>query len=115
MTERVEISFGAFLDAVPDAMVCVDVEGRIVSANHEAERLFDYGRGELIGQPIEVLLPAGTQAVQAGLERAAQRKSGTVFPADLSLSTIETHTGKILIAAVMAWRRRRKAFSMNLA
>jgi PAS domain S-box-containing protein len=100
MAESVEISFGAFLDAVPDAMVCVDIDGHIVSANHEAERLFDYARGELIGQPIEVLLPAGTQAVQAGLERAAQRKSGTVFPADLSLSTIETHTGKILIAAI---------------
>ena len=100
MAERVEVSFEAFLDAVPDAMVCVDLEGRIVSANHEAERLFDYGRDELIGQPIEVLLPAGTQAVQAGLERAAQRKSGAVFPADLSLSTIETQSGMILIAAI---------------
>ena len=100
MAERVEVSFEAFLDAVPDAMVCVDLEGRIVSANHEAERLFDYGRDELIGQPIEVLLPAGTQAVQAGLERAAQHKSGAVFPADLSLSTIETQSGTILIAAI---------------
>ena len=58
------------------------------------------GRGELIDKPIEILLPAGINAVQAGLERAAQRKSGVVFPADLSLSTIDTRSGKMMIAAI---------------
>ena len=100
MTERAQISFEAFLDAVPDAMVCTGLDGRIASANHEAERLFGYDRGELIEQPIEVLLPGGLAAVQAGLERAAQHKSGVIFPADLSLSEIDTPDGKLIIAAI---------------
>jgi PAS domain S-box-containing protein len=100
MAERVQVSFEAFLDAVPDAMLCVDRNGRIVSANNEAERLFGYERDELVDQPVEVVLPAGIDDVQIGLERAAQHRSGAVFPADLSLSTIDTQSGTLVIVAI---------------
>src|SRR5690349_19574004 len=100
MTERATISFESFLEAVPDAMICIAADGRIVRVNGEAERLFGYAHGELIDQHIHLLLPSGIEPVQAGLERAAQHKSGSVFPADLSLSTVDSRDGKMFIAAI---------------
>ncbi|MGH8090002.1 MAG: PAS domain S-box protein, partial [Rudaea sp.] len=49
--------FYKFLDAVPDAMILVDRDGRIVSVNTQAEQLFGYDRQELVGAPIERLMP----------------------------------------------------------
>lgn len=46
-----------FLDAAPDAMIVVDTDGRIALANTEAERQFGYARADLLGQPVERLLP----------------------------------------------------------
>jgi PAS domain S-box-containing protein len=100
MSERTSISFESFLEAVPDAMICIASDGRIVRVNHEAERLFGYERGELIDQHIHHLLPSGIESVQPGLERAAQHKSGSVFPADLTLSTVDSRDGKMFIAAI---------------
>jgi PAS domain S-box-containing protein len=94
------ISFEAFLDAVPDAMICIASDGRILRVNREAERLFGYEHSELIDQHINLVLPSGIEPVQAGLERAAQHKSGSVFPADLSLSTVESREGPMIIAAI---------------
>ncbi len=44
--------YGAFLDAAPDAMIIADRNGNILLANQHAERLFGYGRDELVGRPI---------------------------------------------------------------
>ena len=58
------------LEAAPDAMVCVDSDGRIVLVNAQAERLFGYPREELAGQLVEMLVPdaskAGYRALRAG-------------------------------------------------
>jgi two-component system, cell cycle sensor histidine kinase and response regulator CckA len=115
--QRAEARFTGLLEAAPDAMVCVDGDGLIALVNEQAERLFGYGRAELIGQPIEVLVPeqaraghpAHRQAYAAdprpramgeGMELAGRRRDGSTFPAEISLSGIETDDGILVTAAV---------------
>ena len=52
-----ELGFVDLLESAPDAIIIVDGHGRISVANHQTEQLLGYSRDELIGQPIEVLLP----------------------------------------------------------
>jgi len=114
------------LEAAPDAMVCVDSDGRIVLVNAQAERLFGYPREELSGQPVEILIPdavkAGHPALRAGyaadprprpmgagLELSARRRDGTTFPAEISLSAIDTDQGLLISAAVRDVTEQRQA------
>jgi PAS domain S-box-containing protein len=109
--------FEELLEAVPDAIVCVDSQGQIVLVNGQTESLFGYVRRELIGKGIEILVPEafrgvhsrhrGTYAAHpvarpmgAGMELAARRKDGTTFPAEISLAAIETEDGLLVSAAV---------------
>ena len=54
---QVKRQFNSFLEAAPDAVVIVDHDGKMVRVNGQAEAMFGYGREELVGQEIEVLLP----------------------------------------------------------
>jgi PAS domain S-box-containing protein len=105
------------LDAAPDAVVCVDVDGRIVLVNAQTERLFGYGREELTGQLVEILVPDAIKAghpvhragyvadprprqMGAGIELAGRRRDGSTFPAEISMSAIDTGEGILVSAAV---------------
>ncbi len=105
------------LEAAPDAMVCVDADGRIVLVNAQTERLFGYGRDELIGQPVEMLVPDAAREMHpahragyladprprpmgAGMELAGRRRDGSTFPAEISLSAMGTEEGLLVTAAV---------------
>jgi len=55
--------FVGLLEAAPDAMVCADASGQIALVNAQAERLFGYRRDELVGQPVELLVPEAARAV----------------------------------------------------
>jgi protein-histidine pros-kinase len=105
------------LEAVPDAVVGVGPDGRIVLVNAQAERLFDYGRDELIGQPVEILVPEAIRGIHsghrtryladpahrpmgAGIELVGRRKDGSEFPAEISLSAVATDEGMLVAAAV---------------
>ena len=109
--------FAELLEAVPDAMVCVDADGRIVLVNAQTERLFGYGRDELIGEPVDMLVPDAVRDVHqghragyvadprprpmgAGMELAGRRRDGTTFPAEISLSAIDTERGILISATV---------------
>src|SRR5712675_2727004 len=109
--------FAGLLEAAPDAMVCVNGDGRIALVNAQAERLFGYGRDELVGQPVEMLVPDGVRAVHpghragyvadpklrpmgAGMELAGRRRDGSTFPAEISLSAIDSGDGILITAAV---------------
>ena len=113
----------AILDAVPDAMVIIGASGAIELVNREAEKLFGYGSGELIGQTVEALVPERYRHVHesqrvhvtdkpyarpmdAGLHFAGRRKDGTEFPADISLSPLKTPEGTKTIAAIRDITRR---------
>ncbi len=118
--------FAGLLEAAPDAMVCVDADGRIALVNAQTERLFGYGRDELVGQPVELLVPdairdahpghrAGyvgdprPRPMGAGMELAGRRRDGTTFPAEISLSAIDTDRGILVSAAVRDVTARRLA------
>lgn len=109
--------FAGLMEAAPDAMVCVDADGRIAAVNAQAELLFDYPRKELVGQPVEVLVPDQSRTdhpghreryladprprpMGAGMELAGRRRDGSTFPAEISLSVIGTDTGMLALAAV---------------
>jgi PAS domain S-box-containing protein len=118
--------FTGLLEAAPDAMVCVDAQGRIALVNAQAERLFGYARADLVGQPVEILVPDQARArhpehraayladprprpMGAGQELAARRSDGTTFPAEISLSAIDTDEGTLITAAIRDVTERRLA------
>ncbi len=124
--QRAEARFAGLLEAAPDAMVCVDADGRIALVNAQTERLFGYDRDELVGQPVEMLVPDAVREVHpghraayvadsaprpmgAGLELAGRRRDGSTFPAEISLSAIDTERGILVSAAVRDVTDRRRA------
>lgn len=108
-------------------MVLTDGSGRIVVVNAQAEKLFGFRREELLGQPIEVLVPHRFRARHPGYRRRyfqepktrpmgslgdglyGLRKDGTEFPAEISLSPLQTEHGLWAMAAVRDTSDRRKA------
>ena len=105
------------LEAAPDAILVIRPGGTIALANRMAERVFGYDRAELIGMPVESLVPQehrhdhGSKRAryeQSGRTRtmgdlatlAAVRKSGDTVPVEISLSPVETSIGKLTIAIV---------------
>jgi hypothetical protein len=114
---RAQAKFEGLLNAAPDAMVGVARDGRITLVNAQAERLFGYHRDELLGEQVEILVPDGLREGHAryrydyfadpqprpmGHDRtlAARRKDGTDFPAEISLSALETEDGLVVSAAI---------------
>jgi two-component system, cell cycle sensor histidine kinase and response regulator CckA len=121
---RTEKRYRGLLDAAPDSMVVVDGDGRIVLVNSQTERLFGYGRAELIGQPVELLVPERYwvrhrqhrsaydarpqfRPMGSGLELFGQRKDGTEFPVEISLSPQQVE-GETLVSGTIRDATARK-------
>lgn len=106
------------VEAVPEAMLLVSSEGRIVQANHAAERLFGYAKPELERMDVETLMPRSLRQAHVGYRRVysanpmprmmgegrelvALNKSGKEVPVEVSLTPIDTQSGpKVLVALV---------------
>lgn len=122
----------AALDAAPDAMIIIDSSGVIRLANRQVSALFGYAKDELIGKPVEALIPerfrdrhVGKRAAYAhsphtrpmgrGLDLFGLRQDATEFPVEISLSPIEAEdTGEVLVAAAIRDVSERKALEAEL-
>ncbi|MBP6852489.1 MAG: response regulator [Rhodoferax sp.] len=110
-----ESMFRDVMEFAPDAFILSDEQGRIVRINARAEALFGYHRDELIGLPVQVLMPSGPgpgdstprpplagepRHVHSGLGLVCLRKDGTGFPADINLGPMDTSRGRLMMAVV---------------
>jgi PAS domain S-box-containing protein len=115
----------SLLESVPDAMLVSDEQGTIVHANAVAERLFGWTRAELVGQPIEILLPSRFRAMHQvhrggyhtaprtrpmglGLELFGLRKDGGEFAAEISLAPVTIDGRSCVMAAVRDVAERKR-------
>jgi PAS domain S-box-containing protein len=113
-----EKRFRELLEAAPDAIMQVDAEGRIILLNRVTEKMFGYTREELLGQPVEVLIPSHlhpahlghraayrehptTRAMGSGMSLEAIRKDGTRFPVEISLSPSRSEEEGFRVTAII--------------
>ena len=112
-----ERKFRELLEGAPDAIVGVDSHSRIMVVNARTEKLFGYGREELIGQPVNLLVSERlreahtrhqdryfsdplTRIMAPGLDLSARRKDGTEFPVEINLSPLSTQEGVLVISII---------------
>jgi len=123
-----EVSQYAVLDASPNAVVAIDEQGRIAYVNPQVESTFGYAEGELLGELVEVLLPARVgerhishrngflsnpvaRPMGIGIDLAGRRKDGTEFPVEISLSPLKTADGVRAFATIVDISARKAAES----
>jgi PAS domain S-box-containing protein len=116
--EKSEERFRRAVEFSPTAMVMVDAEGTIEMVNAQTERMFGYDRSNLLGRPVEMLVPERSRRTYpslrqsffrnprsrpmgAGRELYGLRKDGSEFPVEIGLNPIETDEGLMVLAAIM--------------
>jgi PAS domain S-box-containing protein len=121
-----EDSFRLAIEASPAAMIMTNRLGVVEFANAETERMFGHPKGELIGQSIDLLVPARLRGNHSALRQGffadpskrpmgvgrdlrGTRKDGTEFPVEIGLTPIETKSGLIVLATVVDITARREA------
>ncbi|MFO0948271.1 MAG: PAS domain S-box protein [Planctomycetota bacterium] len=124
--KRSQQLFEGILQSAPDAMILVDPTGKIVMVNRQTERVFGHRPEEMLGQPVEMLIPprfraqhpanvarffatSSVRPMGAGLALVGLRKNGDEFPAEIALSPIMTADGPLVAASVRNADDRKKA------
>ena len=112
-----EARFRTLFESSPDAIIATNQKGQITEANSQVEEFFGYSRAELIGQPVEMLIPERfrnahphhrkeyneqprTRLMGLGLDLHGRRKDGTEFPVDIMISTVESADGRIILSVI---------------
>jgi len=123
---RSEQTYIGLLESAPDATCVISADGVITLVNSQLERMFGYDRSELIGQPVEILVPEAvrerhvghvrrfisqptTRPMGAGLELRGQTKDGRIIAVEVSLGPVETETGLLVSCALREVEPRPRA------
>lgn len=123
---RSEAQLRAIFEHSPDAIIGTDAQGNIIEVNEQVEKFFGYARSELLGRPIESLMPerfrarhpqyrhdyrkaARTRPMGIGLELYGLRKDGTEFPVDIMLSPVDTAEGKMVLSVIRDLSEKKRA------
>jgi len=124
--QRGDEQFRMLFESVPNGIVAVDMDGRITLVNARVEEMFGYRRNELIGQPIELLVPprlrerhadlrwafnrkASARPMGASADLLGRRKDGSEIPLEIGLNPISTVAGTMVMATVVDVTARRAA------
>ena len=112
-----EAYFKTILESAPDALVIIDDQGKMTIVNGQAERMFGYEREEMLGQPVEMLLPERIRKTHVqnravfnddprlrpmgvGMDLVARRRDGSEFPVEISLSPVQS-SGRRFVSSVI--------------
>ena len=124
--ESAKEHFHRWLEWVPDALIVINGDGKTIWANSHTEDLFGYSHEEILGKPLEILLPERVRSsharhltdyfanpevrsMGAGFALCGLRKDGSEFPVDISLSPLENERGILASAAVRDITQRKMA------
>jgi PAS domain S-box-containing protein len=124
--QKAQTLFENFFEFSPDAIVVTDGNGGITRLNSEAERVFGYKRAELLGLPVETLMPERFRAAHpghrglysarpsvrpmgTGLELFGRRKDSTEFPVEIMLSPVGTADGPIFLSVIRDVSEKKRA------
>lgn len=124
--KQAEGKFQAILESAPDAMVVINKFGQVIFINNQTQKLFGYDREQIIGQEIEMLMPArfagkhvghragffldpNVREMGAGQQLVGKKSNGEEFPAEIMLSPLETEEGIMVSAAIRDITDRKKA------
>jgi two-component system sensor kinase FixL len=124
--KQAEEQFRLVVEAAPNAMIMVNAEGRITLVNTQTEAVFGYAREQLIGHPIEMLVPerfesrhmgdrhgyfldARARPMGAGRELFGRRKDGSEVPIEIGLNPIQTSEGLFVLASIIDISERKHA------
>jgi PAS domain S-box-containing protein len=124
--KRAEQRFSQVIEGAPNGMVMIDREGKIVLVNAQIEKSFGYSRAELLGQLIEMLVPARfrghhpayrngfiteptARPMGSGRDLYGLRKDGSEFPVEIGLNPLETEQGMMVLGTIVDITERKQA------
>ena len=122
----VELRLRAAIDAAPSGILMSDAEGRIVLVNRRIESMFGYAREEMLGRPVEMLIPPAlrpahaehrasflrdprVRSMGAGRDLNGLRKEGTEIPLEIALTPVATDSGMYVLSTIVDIGARQRA------
>src|SRR6185369_7045600 len=123
--KRLEARFRQVVESAPNAIVMINGAGNIEMVNAQAERVFGYERREMLGSPIEMLVPQRFRKAHPGLRGSffsrpvsrpmgvgrdlyGLKKDGSEFPIEIGLNPIETDEGTMVLSAIVDISSRKR-------